>query len=155
VNRSNRPVRSKTYHVGLSPFHVLGRRRPRDVRYSHRRRRSPFLLCPRVGLNPNEAPPVSSAPPTPRRTPTRRSLPSLPPRDRPRVPSPVFRLIPGGGSRMALRGVWQLQKLVVNYCDWGGSSRGIRYDIIWFLTPVVVVPLDHGVSVVFHVLLRN
>jgi hypothetical protein len=28
---------------------------------------------------------------------------------------------------MALRGVWQLQKLVVNYCDWGGSSRGIRY----------------------------
>ncbi|KAK1566025.1 hypothetical protein QYE76_037643 [Lolium multiflorum] len=27
---------------------------------------------------------------------------------------------------MALRGVWQLQKLVVNYCDWGGSSRGIR-----------------------------
>jgi hypothetical protein len=29
---------------------------------------------------------------------------------------------------MALRGVWQLQKLVVNYCDWGGSSRGIRYS---------------------------
>jgi hypothetical protein len=28
---------------------------------------------------------------------------------------------------MALRGVWQLQKLVVNHCDWGGSSRGIRY----------------------------
>jgi len=33
-------------------------------------------------------------------------------------------------GRMALRGVWQLQKLVVNYCDWGGSSRGIRYDEI-------------------------
>ncbi|KAF0931521.1 hypothetical protein E2562_004631 [Oryza meyeriana var. granulata] len=32
---------------------------------------------------------------------------------------------PGCGG-MALRGVWQLQKLVVNYCDWGGSSRGIR-----------------------------
>nr|GLL45831.1 54S ribosomal protein L51, mitochondrial-like [Ipomoea trifida] len=27
---------------------------------------------------------------------------------------------------MALRGVWQLQKLVVSYCDWGGSSRGLR-----------------------------
>jgi hypothetical protein len=56
---------------------------------------------------------------------------------------------------MALRGVWQLQKLVVNYCDWGGSSRGIRYDIVWFLTRVVVVPLDHGVLVAFRVLLRK
>ncbi|KAK4857324.1 hypothetical protein QYF36_026931 [Acer negundo] len=28
--------------------------------------------------------------------------------------------------KMALRGVWQLQKLVVSYCNWGGSSRGIR-----------------------------
>ncbi|GAA0142044.1 ribosomal protein [Lithospermum erythrorhizon] len=27
---------------------------------------------------------------------------------------------------MALRGVWQLEKLVVSYCNWGGSSRGIR-----------------------------
>ncbi|CAH8310481.1 unnamed protein product [Eruca vesicaria subsp. sativa] len=28
---------------------------------------------------------------------------------------------------MALRGVWQLQKLVVSYCNWGGTSLyGIR-----------------------------
>ncbi|KAI3458819.1 hypothetical protein Pfo_015482 [Paulownia fortunei] len=27
---------------------------------------------------------------------------------------------------MALRGVWQLQKLIVSFCNWGGSSRGIR-----------------------------
>ncbi|KAJ0815391.1 hypothetical protein HanPSC8_Chr17g0796941 [Helianthus annuus] len=24
---------------------------------------------------------------------------------------------------MSQRGVWQLQKLVVSYCNWGGSSR--------------------------------
>lgn len=27
---------------------------------------------------------------------------------------------------MARRGVWQLRKLTVNYCEWGGSSRGAR-----------------------------
>jgi large subunit ribosomal protein L43 len=29
-------------------------------------------------------------------------------------------------SLMARNGVWQLKKLTVNYCDWGGSSRGAR-----------------------------
>ncbi|KAI3506660.1 hypothetical protein L1887_21223 [Cichorium endivia] len=28
--------------------------------------------------------------------------------------------------QMSQRGVWQLQKLTVSYCNWGGSSRGIR-----------------------------
>ncbi|PRW33640.1 54S ribosomal mitochondrial [Chlorella sorokiniana] len=27
---------------------------------------------------------------------------------------------------MARRGVWQLRKLLVHYCDYGGSSRGTR-----------------------------
>ncbi|XP_057789301.1 54S ribosomal protein L51, mitochondrial [Salvia miltiorrhiza] len=27
---------------------------------------------------------------------------------------------------MSVRGAWQLKKLVVSYCNWGGSSRGIR-----------------------------
>lgn len=27
---------------------------------------------------------------------------------------------------MARRGVWQLQKLVLNYCEFSGSSRGVR-----------------------------
>ncbi|KAK1393028.1 large ribosomal subunit protein mL43 isoform X2 [Apium graveolens] len=27
---------------------------------------------------------------------------------------------------MSQRGVWQLKKLVVSYCNWGGSSRGVR-----------------------------
>eukprot|EP00252_Welwitschia_mirabilis_P010999 TRINITY_DN2474_c0_g1_i1.p1 TRINITY_DN2474_c0_g1~~TRINITY_DN2474_c0_g1_i1.p1 ORF type:complete len:136 (-),score=16.14 TRINITY_DN2474_c0_g1_i1:191-598(-) len=27
---------------------------------------------------------------------------------------------------MALNGIWQLHKLVVTWCNWGGSSRGVR-----------------------------
>ena len=30
---------------------------------------------------------------------------------------------------MAKNGVWQLRKLVLNYCDWGGSSRGARWAL--------------------------
>ena len=49
---------------------------------------------------------------------------------------------------MALRGVWQLQKLVVNFCDWGGSSKGIRYcsscrfDLFCFDSVISFVPGD-------------
>uniref|UniRef100_A0A803KTN1 Large ribosomal subunit protein mL43 n=1 Tax=Chenopodium quinoa TaxID=63459 RepID=A0A803KTN1_CHEQI len=34
---------------------------------------------------------------------------------------------------MSLRGVWQLQKLIVSYCDWGGSSRGISRKVEFFI----------------------
>ncbi|XP_062096506.1 uncharacterized protein LOC133802250 isoform X2 [Humulus lupulus] len=39
---------------------------------------------------------------------------------------------------MAQIGTWQLQKLIVSYCDWGGSIRGIRCFKLFgsnFLTP--------------------
>ena len=31
---------------------------------------------------------------------------------------------------MARRGVWQLKKLVINYCDHSGSSIGTRYVLV-------------------------
>ncbi|KAG8073958.1 hypothetical protein GUJ93_ZPchr0006g43743 [Zizania palustris] len=81
--------------------------------------------CNSIGLNPSHACcPLQSS--------SRRLLRS-PPSSSTRAPEaskqgavslPVW--IDHRGGRMALRGVWQLQKLVVNYCDWGGSSRGIR-----------------------------
>ncbi|KAF4403242.1 hypothetical protein G4B88_028013 [Cannabis sativa] len=37
--------------------------------------------------------------------------------------------------QMAQRGVWQLQKLIVNYCDWGGSSRGISVSSTLLVPP--------------------
>ncbi|GJN32192.1 hypothetical protein PR202_gb20676 [Eleusine coracana subsp. coracana] len=72
--------------------------------------------------------------------PLRRTIPAPPPPPPPPALGPppqarIQRLIsvfaltwidPGRDNKMALRGVWQLQKLMVNYCDWGGSSRGIR-----------------------------
>ncbi len=30
---------------------------------------------------------------------------------------------------MAQKGIWQLKKLLVTYCDLSGSSAGARYDI--------------------------
>ncbi|KAL5563792.1 hypothetical protein UlMin_033539 [Ulmus minor] len=31
---------------------------------------------------------------------------------------------------MALRGVWQLEKLIVNYCDWGGSKNNPQLEVV-------------------------
>lgn len=45
-------------------------------------------------------------------------------------------------GQMSQRGVWQLRKLVVKYCNWGGSSRGIRYMFFFLLAlfPLVFFP---------------
>jgi hypothetical protein len=75
-----------------------------------------LALQPHAGLpKPASSP---SPPPFPPRPPRRLASP---------LPVQLLWVGPVSGSKMALRGVWQLQKLVVNYCDWGGSSRGIRY----------------------------
>eukprot|EP00475_Leptophrys_vorax_P042830 TRINITY_DN80710_c0_g1_i1.p1 TRINITY_DN80710_c0_g1~~TRINITY_DN80710_c0_g1_i1.p1 ORF type:complete len:131 (-),score=6.25 TRINITY_DN80710_c0_g1_i1:54-446(-) len=38
---------------------------------------------------------------------------------------------------MAVRGVWQLQRLIVRHCDFGGSSRGAR-EFVEALLPQLI-----------------
>jgi len=45
------------------------------------------------------------------------------------------------------RGVWQLQKLTINYCEWGGSSKGVRYDCTQDATQCSVV---HTARIEYH-----
>lgn len=57
--------------------------------------------------------------------------------------------------QMSQRGVWQLQKLTVSYCNWGGSSRGIRYDVHISHFPLKYLYLHYSFHQVFDINLCN
>ncbi|KAL6529231.1 hypothetical protein OROGR_014854 [Orobanche gracilis] len=53
---------------------------------------------------------------------------------------------------MSVRGVWQLQKLVVGFCNWGGSSRGIRFSGLRIIQLFSIVLGSRSTSAEIYVL---